>query len=653
MSSVHELAAADLRRSRLHLFWIQVLFTVAVGFLVIAEMGLTPEVAPDVFDRFPLGSLPYLMVGLQITAIALIVAVWFVPMWTLAWTVPVAWLLPYGASEVTAEWRALSLACLVVLVWMVLRSRRAVPGGPRRRLSLEGAFEQSWAFHHARLGWLAILGGLVVAAGLLVAHQVMLVQAQGFEDRAERAVVEVVSYDDEYYEMVVRLGDREITTDEPEWWEQPAVGDSVPVLVDPEDPDHVAFLASLPDPSWLFGLAAAAPLAGLWFGLPIILRARRSRELIAHGAPATMVRLACSHEGDFRLLPTDGEAPILQVVHLSGVVPRKDVVAFINDWDARFEPADEDPEEHEPESLPESDAVLAGWADDMKNVWRTFDEDSESPNFPADMPEDEKLMAEADFGPDVRDGEPFVLLGSWSHGSTVALMRGSGQVWLADIKEPRFLTGSQPVLPWKSSGGSSQRSSARRGQPAATGFFDRLGAALFAWADSNVRWLRWAVAVGAAVVAALFVGGLIWVAVVDDGGGFFAWIRPVVIGVVAMAVPSIAMDWVSPATTGRTRLGLASHGLLLDETVARDRLVSVVAGEDAIAVRLKDPDDALAVFPEDVGRDLEPEQAADQVRLWFAAAPADGRSGRRPSPILVAGVLQIILTAAFALWFLG
>lgn len=651
---VHELTATDLRRSRLHLFWIQLLFTVVVGLLVIAEWELSPAVGLSEAVRSPLGSLPYLVVGLQTTAIALVVAVWFVPVWTLVWMVPVAWLLSYGNSEMHIQWRALGVACVAMLLWCAIRSRRAVPSGPRRRVRSRGAYRASWAFQHARLGWLGIAGGVVLATGLLVAHQVMLTAARDFEERAEHTVVEVVSHDDEYYEMVVRLDGVEITLEEPEWWEQPAAGDLVPVLVDPNDPERVVFLASLEDPSWLVGLAVAAPLAGIWFGWPIILRSRRRRDLGARGAPATMVQLACSDDGDFRLIPTDADVPIVEVVHFAGLVPRKEVVAFINDWDSRFEPDDEDSDGNEDgsESLPESDEVLAGWADDVKDLWRTFDDESESACFSADMPEDEKLMAEADFGPDVRDGEPFVLLGSWSHGSTVALLRSTGAEWLAEVREPRFTTGAQPVLPWGSAAMFRRRSSARRELPSSPGFFDKLGIGFVAWSNFNSRWLRWVVALVVAVGAALFVGLLIWGAV-DEGGGFFAWIPPVLFGVPTMAAPFVATDWMVSATTGRAALGLQSYGFLVDEIVARDRLVAVVAGESAIAIRLKEPEDALAVFPEDVGVDLTPEQAAEQVRLWFASAPADGRSGRRPSPILVAGVLQAVLAVVFAFRFLA
>lgn len=625
------------------------LFTAVVGFLVIGDFEASPLALPTEVDRFPLGSLAYLAGGLQITALVLIASVWISPVWTLVWMAPVAWLLPYGESAAPTQWRALALVCLAVLLLLAVRSRRAVPEGARHRVTYDGAFESSWAFQRARLGWLAVAGGVAVALGLLVAHEAMLSGARDFEERAENAVVEVVSYDSETHDMVVRLDGREFTLEEPDSWEQPAVGGLVPVLVDPRDPDEVRLLVSLEDPSWLVGLAVAAPLAGLWCGLPIILRARRRRDLIARGAPATAVRLACSDEGDFSLLPTDADVPVLHVVHFAGLVPSEKVSAFINDWDERSEDPQED--DDEPEQVPESDEALAGWADGVKDEWKTSDDD-ESPHFSPGMTEDEKLMAEADFGPDVRVAEPFVMLGSWGHGDTVALLRPSGQAWLAEIEEPRFSTGARPLLPWARTAAAGKPTSTRRARRVRPGLVGKVGDTFSALIRSNFRWVRWTVALGTATVAALFLGGLIWNAI-DDGGGFFDWLRPLVFGGVLMGMPLVVTDWVCDATTGRTRQGLASYGFLLDDIIARDRLVSVIPGQDAIAIRMKDPEDALAVFPEDVGPDLDPGQAAEELRRWFASGPADARSGRRPSPVLVAGVLQVILTAAFSFWFLG
>jgi len=123
MSPVRELYVSDLRRSRLHLFWIQSVFTVAVVGLLVAEFFL----APETWDRAALGSPLYLVDGLRVAALALVPLVWLIPVWTFAWIVPIAWLLPYGEFGLMTEWRALAVGCVVALVWVAVRARNSQP----------------------------------------------------------------------------------------------------------------------------------------------------------------------------------------------------------------------------------------------------------------------------------------------------------------------------------------------------------------------------------------------------------------------------------------------------------------------------------------------------------------------------------------------
>ncbi len=660
---MHELTAADLRRSRLHLFWIQLLFTLVMASMWVAEFILTPDAPSGVVDRFPLGSLPYVLVGLQVTAMVLMAAVWFAPVWTLVWMAPVAWLLPFGASEVPTAWRVLSLACVLALAWLWFRARRSGPDGPSRRPPFEGAFEESWAFQPALPGLLAIAASIVLAGGLLVAHQVMLGQARDFEERAETTLAEVISYDDEHTDMVIRVGDEEMMLEEPDWWEQPAVGDLVPVLVDPDDPEHVVFLVALDDPSWSVGLAAVAPLAGMWWGLPVILRARRSRELAARGAPGTLVRLASSSDGTFQLLPTDASIPLRHVINFAGLVPGKDVVDAMEGRDGESDDDEDDVEYDESGSLPESDAKLALWADEVKDMWQAMDDDDETvaPPF-SDIPEDEKAMVEADFGPDVRDGEPFVLLGSWGHGSTVALLRASGQGWMAEIREPRFQGGGRPSVPW---GRSAARGTPRGGDRAVQhatvtsnetattrGRFDGAKHAVVTWTRRRTRWLRWVVALGVAAVGAFLLPLVVWSSF-EDGFDAFQLISLGLFVLTAVSAPTIAVMATCSMGTGRSRRGLVSYGLFVDEFIAPNRLVSVIPGRDALALRLRDPEDALVVLAEDVGDDLESYGAAREVERWFSSAPADGRSARFPTPNLVATVVMVLVSVVASIVLLA
>ena len=64
-----------------------------------------------------------------------------------------------------------------------------------------------------------------------------------------------------------------------------AVGDSVPVLVDPEDPGHVTLVAEPDDPSWRIGVAAVLLVVLLGVAARLWSRGRRRYDLLHHGGP--------------------------------------------------------------------------------------------------------------------------------------------------------------------------------------------------------------------------------------------------------------------------------------------------------------------------------------------------------------------------------
>jgi len=651
MCLVRQLSVSDVRRSRPHLFWIQVIFTVAVVGLLVAEFFLMPET----WNRAELGSLPYLIDGLRFTAIALVLLIWLNPVWTLAWMVPVAWLLPYGEFGLVTGWRAVALGCVAALVWVVVRARNGRPAGSHRRPPMDGVFGDSWAFQHARLGWLAVALGVGLMVVLLVVHSVFFSRTADFEERAERAVVEVVSYDDATYQVVVRVDGEEYVLSEPQDWEPPAVGDSAIVLWDVSDSASMVFLESRDDPSWLVGLAVAAPLVGLWLGLPIVGRSRGRRHLVLHGAPANAVRLNCSKEMDFTLHATDGERPFLEVAHIAGLVPSARVAAFVDEWYGQHISRDKaEALVPSPGSVP-AGGWFQGILGDIRKLWNGSNLDDHAPSF-SRMLLEEKRRAEPWIGPEVGDGEPFVLLGPWSHGSTVALLKASGQAWLAEVREPWFGDGDRPSLRGKARSGFRRTTESGRtvddsNLEGGIGDLDPeypVGArgtvreAFFDWVTDHSRWLRWVSALGVAAGCAFVLAGALSEAL-DSGGDVVVWGFAIVLAPMLMSVPSFALDWLQTADSGRARLGLATYGLLSDEVVARDRFVSAEAKDEAVIVALHSPEDHLFVVPWDVGHQLNSEQAAEQVRLWFASAPADGRSGRRPSPVLVAALLLLPL----------
>ena len=617
------LTVADLRGSRLHLFWVRVAVSVAMVAMIVFDITTDVPQSFGVPDRAPLGTFDYYATSLQIAMLGLVAVIWFAPRLTLLWLVPVGWLVPVSGVELPTLWRGLAVASLLVLAWMMGRSGRARSHGLPQRPVLEGAFEDSVAFRRAWPGWAVVAGFLVVAAGLLFVHHAMMVKTMDFEARAVDEVATVISYDDNY-EMQLRIGAQQLTVDDPLWDERPDVGTRLPVLVDPQDAQHIVFVSSLEDPSWLVGLALVVPILGLRWGLPIILRAHRRRTLTVEGAPGVHVTLIRNADGDYRVLPVGSAAPFLNVVNIDGVIP------FDGD-----ETNDEDDgiEEEEEDSIPETDADLAAWADGFKREIDDW-EDALGDDDSSELDPEEKAWMEAHVGPEVEDGEGFFMLGAWSHGSTVALLRGSGALWLAELREPRFGGGAYASQHQRAE----KRSKRHRTWDGPA--WERFGAVLSLWSEQNFGWLRWVVAMGVAVISVALVPLLVdWG--FSDGWDGFDWVRTVVLAVGLLPWPIIALDLLPSRQVHRAAHGIARYGWVLDDVLARDRVTSVVAGDDAVGLRMQDPEDALMVVPQDVGQDLTPVQAAELIRRWLSSAPAQARSGNRPSPGLI-GVMVIL-----------
>ncbi len=625
---MHSLTVADLRGSRLHLFWVRVAVTLASVAMIVWDIATDVPESWGLPDRAPLGTLDYYATSLQIAMLALVAVLWIAPRLTLLWMVPVAWLVPISGVALPTLWRALAAACLLVLAWMTVRSGRARSHGLPHRPVLDGAFEDSAAFRRAWPGWAIMAGFLAVTAGMLFVHHAMVVETMDFEARAADEVATVISYDDENYEVQVRIGAQQLSVDDPLWDERPDVGTRLPVLVDPEDPQHIVFVSSLEDPSWLVGLALVVPVLGLRWGLPIIVRARRRRTLMVEGAPGVQVTLVRTVEGDYRILPVGSASSFLRVVNLEGVIPfDEDETSDEDDED------DEDDNGDDAEPVPETDVDLAAWADGFKREMDGWEDELEDDDFSHLAPE-EKAWMEAQLGPEVEDGESFFMLGAWSHGSTVALIRHSGALWLAELREPRF-------------GGGAHASRHRRAEKRSEGHrrwdgpaWNRLGSVLTRWSEQNFRWLRWVVAMGVAVISVLLVPLLVRWGLIDGWDGF-DWVRVVVLAVGLLPWPIIALDLLPSMAVHPAGNGIARYGWILDDVLARDRVKSVVAGDEAVGLRMQDPEEALMVLPHEVGRELTPASSAELIQRWVSSAPAHAKSGNRLSPGLI-GVMLIL-----------
>lgn len=104
---VQPLTAVDLRRSRLHLFWLRAGMTVVVLAAIAWDLAQPTPASSQLANRAPLGSVEYATSSLQVTVLVLLVTVWIAPRLTLLWMVPVAWLLPHTGVGLPTLWRVL------------------------------------------------------------------------------------------------------------------------------------------------------------------------------------------------------------------------------------------------------------------------------------------------------------------------------------------------------------------------------------------------------------------------------------------------------------------------------------------------------------------------------------------------------------------
>lgn len=623
-SAMQRLTARDLRRSRGHIVVIQAGWDAFLVALVFVDMDLDPV---D-WARPALWSAPYVANGLVLAALAGAATVWLVPRATLATAVVLGAVSGLLDPAWGLMWWPLAMTAGLGLGFLVVRDARSRPRGDTVVPSTGVAFRDSWAAPPSRdrwLGWGGVALAGAAALACLVAHQMMVADVAAFEARATRVVAQVTSTegpDDEIWLTVVVDG-VEYEFEDP-YYGDTLVGTPVEVLID-DDGRAVLAGAGQDDPSWLLGVAAAIPLFGLAAWNRFLARGRRRERLVSNGAPGVTVRVVCN--GELALvLPVDADWPALELVNLDGHVNRDVVTREIASQLADEEWGDAPEFEDAEEPLPSSAMEVAAWADGLRAEVEAAEARADEPET---MTSHEKAIAEAAVGPDTNGAEPFILVGGWVSGSSVALARATGQVWLAEIQEAKPFKGRRRFLRE-----ARPDTGCREDRPAAESEWRSL---LFEWAIRNVSWTRWVAAGAVALVGALFIP---WVLPTEPGDGF-GIIQSVIFAVGAVCAPFWATSW-AWGEFARFRQGFGAYGLVLDEVIARDRVELIAPGGDAVGVRLRDPEGVIGLDPEVLREGASAGEAAAELRAWIDDAPAGARSGRRPSPALVATLVMLV-----------
>lgn len=554
------------------------------------------------------------------------------------WRWALVWFVGVGALDLLARWRQQVESAS----WQA--PVQAYPDVPARRSDRLARDEDT------RLAALVVAAlGVLLAGGLLAWHLQVTAAQQAREQRSSRVDATVTKVSDDGYTVTLDVQGRRA---EVEPLASYAVGDSVPVLVDPAEPSHVALVAEPDDPSWRSGLAAVVLVVLLGVAARLWSRGRRRFALVHHGGPA--VQLRAGRDAHRLLLTTLDDVRFDRPLALVGDVGPTAVVFAWGGWADHGDDGDDsddsdhgdlgprhlDGEPEPPDVATLSDSELAAWADEQVETDAELDDDEPPPP---------PVPRALDGGAPVtvvglrRDGDPVVLLLD----DAAPLVSSSG------VKDPWTwgrLRERVPGLRSRERGDQETPSPDERGASTSAERAAAQGAATpppgaRARAASAALRLVTPVATPVAYAVALAVYPVVrWLL---DGEAGWTDLFPVVVGGSTLAEGLVFLAGLSGPPLVVRPGALLHRGRWLDELIPVERVQGVTPGRSAVVLRLTDPDDALALPPQAVGRFVDvqqqeptPEQAAFAVEQLLRTTTPIGRRGwRRPSLALVPGAI--------------
>ncbi|HEX3004782.1 MAG TPA: DUF3592 domain-containing protein [Angustibacter sp.] len=492
-----------------------------------------------------------------------------------------------------------------------------------------------------RLAALVVAGlAVVLAGGLFAWHLQATASQQQREQRSTPADATVTQVSSDGYTVTLDVQGRRVRLEPDGTYD---VGESVPVLVDAQDPSHVELVAEPDDPSWRIGVAALLLVALLGLAARLWSRGARRHALLHRGGPA--VRLRVGRDGGHLLLTTLDDPGFARPLALVRDVGPSGLLLPLSAL-----PAAEDDELHEPDPhAPEppdvatlSDDELAAWADGMV--------ESEGDAFDDDVPPPPPVPRVLDGGAPTtviglrRDGDPVVL--ELDDAPALVSMSGVVDPWTWGRVRDRVLRlrprergrRSRPAAP------PTERTTAAESRP---GRKARAGATALHLLTPVATPLAYLLALAVYPAARWFF----------DGEAGWGALFPLVFGGSTLAEGLVFLAGLSRPPLGVRPGALLHRGRWMDELIAIERIRGVTAGGSSVVLRLADPDDALALPPQAVARYADavrqeptPQEAAFAVEQLLRTTSPSGRQGwRRPSVALVPGAIAGVgLLAAWA-----
>lgn len=586
--------------------------------LVVWEVATSPRCLPANPCRGPLDAVWWLS-GLQITAM-------------------VSWLLLLVAGP-AGLWFNAAVALMVavpddhpVLWWLMAASLAATallghrPGSARPLLPItrperlgphldadRTAELSSWAADHYRAGLrlrVLALALVALAAGLLAWMLPAIAIQHRFEEGSRVVRVPVVALSDvtpvvdvagEHIQVSVAGGAAE----------EYHVGQQVEVRVNDAVPGRAELVAEPNDPSWRVGLAGLALAAATWCWWTLVRPRAHLRAVVE--APAWQFQGQVIDHDEIVLLRDGHQVALLRGSATGSCDGGGD--DQVPSWLDTLEDGPDWPED--PAGL--TVEQLARWADEVV-LFTTTDLDDESDWAPGQAVEVE-------------------VLGLPVPGGVVVARVAGGRPFRARVEPPAAPAGPPPPQ---------TRSGARRtAMPRTVASLDQAidRAAGAAQPDEGMRarllrqWsptLRWVLGLGTGLAVPLVSRWLLDEPTMGTGD------------LVRMALFGLSLI-TGACTVGaghvhRHRRGAVRYGLVADQVWQARRVSGIFPGRLGIAVRLRSPQDVIAVDPRDMGVTLA--QAPATLSDWFARAEGTGPgTDWRPAPL----VLSLVL--AVATWF--
>ena len=578
---------------------------VAWAALFVFEVVTVPPCTVAQPCRAPLGTLAFYATGLQITAVAVPLLLWFAPVGSL-WFAAVTAVLLAVPDEYPWLWVGLGLVNATMAVVDALgRWRAARDAAEAASRDAEAGALARWRADRAPgrlLAWAPAALAAAACVGLLVWFALSLPSQRAFEEGATTITTRVVGVDngtplvDNFGTTVPVGGDGGVN-------ETYQTGQEVEVLVNRNFPAKVELVAEPNDPTWRLGLAGIAGAAALWWWGAMSRDRRLAHRAMRRTPVVDRVRVLATVDGQ-RVL--DGPWPLATLTPLSG-------------------------EESPPPAPTPAPALATMTREDLGN-WGDQEMD--------------RLLEVAPWAwiPGSSGPEEVEVLGPWLQDSVVVVAQGERRM-LARLRDPWGVRRVLRARSWRPDA-TDARPAPRRGRPQVTQDDDDPAVRAKQWGRWSRLWWRWGPSlrwVAAPLVAAAVAVAGAWM--LSDptqpdppGWGSLAMLLLLAVSFVSSAA-GLGAGRIMPHPQGVVRLGG-----LRDEVWSSTRVSAVVTGRDSLVIRLREPQDAVALSPFAV-TGPEGGDAERLVSQWLASAAMAARTQRESrwrlgplGPSLIVGV---------------